>query len=889
MGNFSQLSCVAKGLYETSMEICRVGCCNGLQVLGTVFRSIHVVRASLIVAVFAALILTLPGQVREVYRIMAEELPIHQIVLALLFLIAATLGIAISANDIAIAMAKNKATSNKRLSQFVLQRLPWGSASLIPLSIGVGLAWAGAEIPTDGDFSPSFLGLHAELRDILNSSKSTIFRLYVGSAICILLTAAVLIVPNMHRQLAGVAEKKLFGSLSGNGNIRIVICATIAGLMSFSLFNSPASFAPLIGSISIILVFVFVLALLANLITAISDRSGIPIVILLIVWVVGLSLLDVNDNHRVTTLKHAGVGSYGSLSGNFVEEAEFLKWLSTRGDLEHYLDRPYPVFIVTAAGGGHYAAEHAATVLARLQDLCPSFSQHIFAISSVSGGSLGSAVFSGLVRNKKFAKNELYKPCIFEKKKEGPIERRVKLFFASDHDFLSPLLTKTLFHDLLQRFLPKPVERLDRSSALDESFNRAWEQTVPEETGYFEKPFLELWDPSDAAPALLLNATDVNSGSRRVIAPFRIENLGDSSPINFFYHAGLLSVTDLLSGTPPQGDVPLNVAVGISARFPFVLPAASFTKTVSVNEDQVQSDDSARSVKIRLVDGGYFENSGAETALDVVSHLKRYFENEPYIQSNLCDGLLESTSADGERGMQQEQIKRLCEVKKVKENHQVLLRAKKLRELCSNLSEGNGLTASDDVKSLCSSDSPKIWGENSCNTKNLKRIMGHLCDRKLINVHVISIGIGESAVSRLNRASELLTPLWTLLNTRERRGHLASQRLKMYLVPCADEWWSESAALGDITCREDKFIPFRLNSDYRLPLGWHLSTGSRSIVDMMSGRPTEASFSPIGQGFTDARSSRDQEYITEAKAGACIVQLVLDGDRTGLKPCAEKE
>jgi hypothetical protein len=58
----------------------------------------------------------------------------------------------------------------------------------------------------------------------------------------------------------------------------------------------------------------------------------------------------------------------------------------------------YPLFIVAAQGGGFYAAYHSALSLARLQDACSEFSDHVFAISSVSGGSLGAAVFTELLR-----------------------------------------------------------------------------------------------------------------------------------------------------------------------------------------------------------------------------------------------------------------------------------------------------------------------------------------------------------------------------------------------------------------------------------------------------------------------------------------------------------
>ena len=53
--------------------------------------------------------------------------------------------------------------------------------------------------------------------------------------------------------------------------------------------------------------------------------------------------------------------------------------------------------MVAAQGGGIYAATHALTFLSGLQDACPRFAQHMFAISSVSGGSIGSAMFAALI------------------------------------------------------------------------------------------------------------------------------------------------------------------------------------------------------------------------------------------------------------------------------------------------------------------------------------------------------------------------------------------------------------------------------------------------------------------------------------------------------------
>src|SRR5262249_22358502 len=57
----------------------------------------------------------------------------------------------------------------------------------------------------------------------------------------------------------------------------------------------------------------------------------------------------------------------------------------------------------------------------------------------------------------------------------------------------------------------------------------------------------------------------------------------------------------------------LSTAAGMSARFSWVTPAA----TIPVGDVRLGTRD-----KIRLVDGGYVENSGVETALNLVDALQ---------------------------------------------------------------------------------------------------------------------------------------------------------------------------------------------------------------------------------------------------------------------------
>ena len=74
-----------------------------------------------------------------------------------------------------------------------------------------------------------------------------------------------------------------------------------------------------------------------------------------------------------------------------------------------------------------------------------SFADHLFAISSVSGGSLGAAAFdAALVTGS-----------------DGAVSPRIKTMLGTD--LLAPAIAALLYPDLFQRFLPCPIEYLDLS------------------------------------------------------------------------------------------------------------------------------------------------------------------------------------------------------------------------------------------------------------------------------------------------------------------------------------------------------------------------------------------------------------------------------------------
>jgi hypothetical protein len=384
-----------------------------------------------------------------------------------------------------------------------------------------------------------------------------------------------------------------------------LLCILPFVLFSF-LFASTSLPATAIGTIPVLSLFAIISVVFLSTIRIGFYKSSFSPIAALLILAVLLSILGWSDNHLEPASLLAQPKSLFDAGG---PRDAFQEWLGSRADRAYFKDgkKPYPVIIVAAQGGGTYAAAQAALFLSRMQDRCPNFSQHIFAINSVSGGTIGSAFFASLPSD--VVKNQSWKECRFAETGMGPLEDQARRFVGSD--LLSSVIAAALFPDLLQRFLPFRIGSTDRGKALDRALELAWsnsEQTAS--TNPFDQMFLERWDPTSAAPAMIINTTDVGGGRRVLISPFAIDpiRLSSDSQQSWFYETPEMRKSLVTSsGIPPvRKDLRLSQAVGISARFPWVLPAAEVVRGNEI---------------LQLVDGGYFDNSGIESAFDLIEVL----------------------------------------------------------------------------------------------------------------------------------------------------------------------------------------------------------------------------------------------------------------------------
>ncbi len=279
----------------------------------------------------------------------------------------------------------------------------------------------------------------------------------------------------------------------------------------------------------------------------------------------------------------------------------FHTWLASRNDLEDYISigEPYPVFVVTAEGGGGLAAAHVDLFLTKMQQRCPNFAQHIFAIVGVSGGAVGSSLFrAGLPE---ITNIDGFAGCDREVD-SGPT------LVALGDDHLAPVVAALLFQDVPNKTLFGLFGDFDRAEALVRSLTDGLAETSRDPNPLHWDHFWE--DGGNAprlgeSPALIHVATNVVSGKRYVFAPFTFRWNG----MNGRFEESIIDLnwTGPDEYGPRSSDIFLFDAAVASASFPWITPS----RAIGGRLQEV----------VALVDGGYLDNGGAETAAEIVAEL----------------------------------------------------------------------------------------------------------------------------------------------------------------------------------------------------------------------------------------------------------------------------
>lgn len=409
------------------------------------------------------------------------------------------------------------------------------------------------------------------------------------------------------------------------------------------------------------------LVLILSFIQRRANSSGIPLLALAI----GLALILTGLNRHFNDLRTVAAVPENLPKRQINFESAVERWKAAN-DCSENTECP-PALIIAIDGGASRAAFAAATFVGEILDRMPPAdgrarpdpARRIFAISGVSGGALGAAVIRAALadaaQDPKGAP-----PCRTAHRtwfRAGGASGKPQVFSWREclqilvaGDYLSPVFIGLGFRDnfaLAREVVRGPSLIDDRAVLLEQAFERHYDYVVTENPGWQDTgrtcgkgrdtglcrrfgylPLLYAAAGEDKSwlPLLFLNATSVQTGRRIITADVPSTYLDKSGkPAGLYSQAyDLFEVMSSSCADPdfkeqacpvvnaepgaPQAqldapDVLLSTAALTSARFPIISPAGAFEV-----KDQSKFGD-------RLVDGGYFENSGDSTALDVAEAL----------------------------------------------------------------------------------------------------------------------------------------------------------------------------------------------------------------------------------------------------------------------------
>lgn len=619
-----------------------------LQQVASVVHPMPVVSAILI-----GLLLAKVGQMQKVYITYLEQPDVTarlgHMLLAAAALAAASAAIfysnhLLSAIRIDVIYAQSGDFANERHLKMlrngagvILASVPW---------IGVAFGTSAAARILEGNITSlrksvdALPALAAAAEPLITQMQGTPTRLFLASGIALILGSIWLIFLHLTRQSSRMRGTVLAAVVSlvvlalVGPYVFGVVASHRAGMHLIDLVSYSRAVGPLATLLAVVVVLLGGLALLAYLsgqvgfpliplvlgATLLGAMLGWPLQVLFLAmlalfafltlaglatrrWALsGLSfLLVLAMVLQARPWKIAGNGTGGSTVAAPSPPAldvAFRQWIEARrADIERFKagsGRRYPVFLVAAQGGGIYAASATAAFLSALQDRCPSFARHVFAISAVSGGAVGASAFQTMLQPP--ADDSVCRVHGDTPAGAGPLQTRTAGVMQDDH--FSPLLGMMLLD--LAGF------DSDRAVALERSFERS--VAARGQPGNLAQAFDSHWTPQSKSPALLLNATWVETGYHVAFAPFALNGMRDKTFYGFS-DAGLAPAY--------RPGITLAQAAMTSARFPGVLPAR-------VAEVQAKTG----VTRWNFVDGAYSDGSGAASALEVYMAIQKLAEAE---------------------------------------------------------------------------------------------------------------------------------------------------------------------------------------------------------------------------------------------------------------------
>lgn len=286
--------------------------------------------------------------------------------------------------------------------------------------------------------------------------------------------------------------------------------------------------------------------------------------------------------------------------------------LKERLEVINQKDSTGNIYIICAMGGGSRAGYITAAVLKAIDEMDMDVWENTICYSTVSGGSVG---LYNYIKGRETGKitDSAYLTYLYQKNYNSSgvygllIGDAIETLFGPvatiPKSWVSNSTSNMGFYDRNYRIRQEYdyiLEEASSDKASDDYFKRTfypWYQKPSSEPDSFQTYFFRR---KGAIPIHLVNTFEINSGRRTVISPFPAKSTG------FFPNAMLPLQDTTFDKQIARKEILYREAVNLSELFP-IISAASHIGT--------QKD-------AQFVDGGYYENYGLATGLDVYYYLR---------------------------------------------------------------------------------------------------------------------------------------------------------------------------------------------------------------------------------------------------------------------------
>lgn len=410
----------------------------------------------------------------------------------------------------------------------------------------------------------------------------------------------------------------------------LAITATIAalglggGAISLAAWLVP-ELASYLGPVAILVLCVYALTATLNSLLTYGQFWALIGTVYVVFWVLGVLVRFGGGTFERYTLS---VLEKTDLANTENAERHARNWILARlvGGKSPAPQILQPIFVI-AEGGGMRAAAQTASILAELDQATEGkLYGEIYAMSGVSGGALGIASYVAAQTDAVPAKN-----------------RASALQSYLAQDYLSPLLIGLWFGDVRSLLYPlhligAPLRQRtgntwltwfldrDRSFIFQETLEDRWGKNGKAMKMGFGEAIARSVPHGSVPPIVLLNTTNAVTGEMEVISNVNFLNVAKPAEVETGSVGGDLS--EVTRPSSPTIDAPCNVldrlpakktvslagAAVLSARFPGITPPGLIVAKSPVCNDSER-------VRVRYVDGGFIDNSGASAARAAFSTL----------------------------------------------------------------------------------------------------------------------------------------------------------------------------------------------------------------------------------------------------------------------------